>query len=174
MIQIPQQPMIQMKINDFFEKQKIGYEINEIMYGVEINEKNSHEQIYFVQHDSQQHEFEQQRQLINELKNYGIGLSEMMKNESQENEFSVNEIANLDYTLAKFILPRLYAFKDLEKQSVPFGFNDMHEWNRAIQHMIDAFELIMSGDYPLCTCEVSDAIDEGLKLFGKYFRYLFN
>ncbi|MBQ1742232.1 MAG: hypothetical protein II045_03955 [Oscillospiraceae bacterium] len=100
--------------------------------------------------------------------------NEMMKNESQENEFSVNEIANLDYTLAKFILPRLYAFKDLEKQSIPFGFNDMHEWNRAIQHMIDAFELIMSGDYPLCTCEVSDAIDEGLKLFGKYFRYLFN
>jgi hypothetical protein len=37
-----------MKKNDFSEKHEIGCEINGVVYGVEINEKNNLELMHFV------------------------------------------------------------------------------------------------------------------------------
>ena len=67
-----------MKKREYLQRQKIGYENNGMMYGIKKNGKQSDERIYSVLHDSLLHEFEQLRLFINELKNYGIGLFEVM------------------------------------------------------------------------------------------------
>lgn len=49
---------------------------------------------------------------------------------------------------------------------------DMKQWDKIIQKMIDAFELIRGS---VChTEEENKIIDEGLGLFSKYFLYLWD
>ena len=51
----------------------------------------------------------------------------------------------------------------------------MAEWNQAIQKMIDAFELLIDEDkIGIFTDEQEEAIEYGLELFSKYFRYLWD
>ena len=51
----------------------------------------------------------------------------------------------------------------------------MKEWNEAIQKMIDAFELLVDEEKNgVFTDEEEQAIDHGLELFSKYFRYLWD
>ena len=69
-------------------------------------------------------------------------------------------------------MPRLKAFKALDKHGYAPDFKDIDAWNKAIQKMIDAFELVgpnkvvYSDDYPI--------IYEGLDLFRKYFLNLWD
>ena len=44
--------------------------------------------------------------------------------------------------MARLIVPRLQAFKQLDKHGYPEDFSDMRTWNNTIQKMIDAFELM--------------------------------
>lgn len=92
------------------------------------------------------------------------------KNWSHKNDFQIEEVWGTYHTLSQLIVPRLLAFKALDKHGDCPEFKDMREWNNAIQKMIDAFELMK---YATTYSEVEEhTIVQGLALFSKYFRYL--
>ena len=92
---------------------------------------------------------------------------EISSNWSHKHDFPIEEIWGTYHTLARLIVPRLQAFKALDKDGYAPGFNNIQEWNKAIQKMIDAFELMK---YPSALSDGEKKIaDEGLSLFCKYF-----
>ena len=92
------------------------------------------------------------------------------KNWSHKNDFQIEEMWGTYHTLSQLIVPRLLAFKALDKHGYCPDFKDMRERNNAIQKMIDAFELMK---YATTYSEVEEhTIVQGLALFSKYFRYL--
>lgn len=95
------------------------------------------------------------------------------ENWSHKNDFPIEEVWNTDNTLAQLMVPRLLAFKALEKHGGPFEFKNMREWNNAIQKMADAFELMKYAGASH-TEEEERAIEQGLDLFRKYFRSLWD
>lgn len=95
------------------------------------------------------------------------------ENWSHKNDFPIEEVWNTDNTIAQLIVPRLQAFKALDKHGGPPDFKDMREWNNAIQKMIDAFELMKYAGR-VNTKEEERTIEEGLDLFRKYFRSLWD
>ena len=105
---------------------------------------------------------------------YGFGVSdkETPHNWSYKHDFPIDEIWNTDNTLARLIVPRLQAFKQLDKDGYPEDFSDMRIWNKTIQKMIDAFEL-MKYVHSLSDDE-ERTVSEGLSLFCKYFRNLWD
>ena len=50
-------------------------------------------------------------------------------NWSHKNDFPIEEVWNTDNTLAQLIVPRLLAFKALDKHGYPPDFDDMRKWN---------------------------------------------
>ena len=70
-------------------------------------------------------------------------------------------------------MPRLQAFKALDKDGVPPEFDDMRKWNNTIQKMIDAFELMKYAGR-VNTKEEEQTIEQGLDIFRKYFRSLWD
>lgn len=94
------------------------------------------------------------------------------ENWSHKHDYPIEDIWNTYKTLAQFIAPRLLAFKALEKHGGPQDFKDMREWNNTIQKMTDAFEL-MKYDY-IYSEEEEHTIEQGLDLFRKYFRSLWD
>lgn len=93
-------------------------------------------------------------------------------NWSHKNDYPIEEIWNTNNMLARNIAQRLTTFKALEKHGHPVDMKDMREWNNTIQKMIDAFEIMKH-------THVEDenehiTIDEGLKLFCRYFRNLWD
>ena len=92
------------------------------------------------------------------------------KNWSHKNDFQIEKVWGTYHTLSQLIVPRLLAFKALDKHGYCPDFKDMREWNNAIQKMIDAFELMK---YATTYSEVEEhTIVQGLALFSKYYRYL--
>lgn len=87
--------------------------------------------------------------------------------------YPMEEIWNTERALAWVITPRLRAFKDLDKHGGPDDFKDLKEWNDTIQKMIDAFEL-MKDEYHNFDEEQEKTIQEGLDLFHKYYRKLWD
>ncbi|MBR4572405.1 MAG: hypothetical protein IKO28_03185 [Prevotella sp.] len=93
-------------------------------------------------------------------------------NWSHKHDYPIEEMWNTENTLAQLIVPRLQAFKALDKHGCPNGFEDMCEWNKTIQKMIDAFELMK---YAAPTNKDEERrIEQGLDLFRKYFRHLWD
>ena len=91
---------------------------------------------------------------------------------SYKNSFPLEEVWNTNNVLAQLIAPRLLAFKELDKHGHPQDFKDMREWNKAIQKMIDAFELMK---YVRSLSEGEAAtVNKGLELFCKYYRWLWD
>lgn len=75
-----------------------------------------------------------------------------------ERGFDDAELWNLDITFAKFVLPRLKAYKVATD----------HEDDKGIDKMIVAFEAIVSGE---CFNSMPEEVEDGLKLFHEnYFR----
>ena len=87
-------------------------------------------------------------------------------------DYPIEEVWNTDNVLAQLIVPRLLAFKELEKHGCPPDFNDMRAWNKTIQKMVDAFEL-MKYVHSLSK-EEERTFEKGLNLFCKYYRYLWD
>ena len=101
-----------------------------------------------------------------------VTYEETPHNWSHKHDFPIEEIWCTDNTLARLIVPRLQAFKQLDKHGYPPDFNDMRAWNNTIQKMIDAFELIK---YVHSLSDDEERIvSEGLSLFCKYFRNLWD
>ena len=94
--------------------------------------------------------------------------------------FRYEETWNLDHTIACFVLPRLAYFRE-HMHGTPNDFIDFDEnmqiigehsdeWAATIDKMINSFELIASEK----DIGHDKEIQEGLELFGKYFRSLWD
>lgn len=91
---------------------------------------------------------------------------------SYKNDYPIEEVWNTNNVLAQLIVPRLLAFKELDKHGCPQAFKDMRSWNNAIQKMINAFEL-MKYVHSLSEGE-QKTVEKGLSLFCKYFKDLWD
>ena len=86
------------------------------------------------------------------------------------------DVWSLDYTIAMLVLPRLKYFRDLNALgcSVQYRMEEEH-WQKIINKMILAMELVMQdcgNDGEPLTQKERAKQQEGLRLFGKYFRNL--
>ena len=88
------------------------------------------------------------------------------------NSYPISEVWGTYHYLARKIAPRLKAFKALKKHGWPADFEDQEDWNEVIQKMIDAFELLKQ--ITTYSEEEEQTIEEGLDLFCKYFRNLWD
>jgi len=86
------------------------------------------------------------------------------------NKFSNKELWDLDHTMATFILPRLIKFREIN-QGHPGNLKTQEQWNEILDKMIYSFQRIVDGADAIDE-QSHDNIDEGLQLFGKYFRSL--
>ena len=86
------------------------------------------------------------------------------------NGYPISKVWGTYHYLAREIVPRLKAFKALKKHGWPDDFENQEDWDQAIQKMIDAFELVK--DYSPSYDEDIQIVDQGVKLFCKYFRDL--
>lgn len=91
---------------------------------------------------------------------------------SHSHDFPIEEIWNTETTIAAFIAPRLKAFKSLKKHGSPPEMGSERQWNSTIQKMIDAFEILGRPYTP--TDEEEPIVEEGLDLFRKYYRNLWD
>ena len=95
------------------------------------------------------------------------------ENWSYKNDFLIEEVWNTYHNIAQAIVPRLKAFKALDKHGHAPCFSDINAWNKAIQKMIDAFELLMY--YSMSSDKDEQrTIEEGLDLFRKHFLNLWD
>lgn len=111
--------------------------------------------------------------------------------------FDDSELWSLDWTIARFILPRLKAFRAKNVHGVPIRYDAVieegnfspptyteEEWKAILDKMIRAFELsahqwdseyLKKNNLPdLYSKEYSDQLDEGLKLFYQHFGNLWD
>lgn len=93
------------------------------------------------------------------------------------NGFSDTETWGLDSVIAKFVLPRLIRFKELNN-GMPIDFNE-GTWDEVLDKMIFAFDWTLNWEekkYENLTEEQQKEnwkrYEEGMALFGKYFRDL--
>lgn len=91
---------------------------------------------------------------------------------SHSHNFPIEEIWNTETTIAAFVAPRLKAFKSLKKHGFPSEMNNERQWNSTIQKIIDAFEILGRPYTP--TDEEDPIVEEGLDLFRKYYRNLWD
>ena len=90
------------------------------------------------------------------------------------------ELWKLDYTLARYIYPRLVAFKNMERIGYPTCFETPEEWEEILDKMIWSFEKIAKDNWILDYSNMDNVLkerekfDEGLMLFGKYFANLWD
>ena len=94
------------------------------------------------------------------------------ENWSYKNDYPIEEVWNTDNCLAGIIAARLKAFKALDKHGYCPAFKGIAEWNKAIQKMIDAFELLKH--ITSLREKKKKIIEEGLELFCRHYRYLWN
>jgi len=82
--------------------------------------------------------------------------------------FSDSETWSLNLVIAEFILPRLKRFREIDI-GMP-GCLTESKWEEILDKMIFAFENIVKDEIYSKTIDIK--IGSGLRLFGKYFRYL--
>lgn len=83
--------------------------------------------------------------------------------------FDDSETWSLDSTIARFTLPRLKRFKELNGGYPSYLTEE--SWIDILQKIIDAFTLYEKNSIPFNKNE-EKIIEEGLSLFAKYFRNL--
>ncbi|NEZ47817.1 hypothetical protein FDF74_11555 [Clostridium niameyense] len=88
------------------------------------------------------------------------------------------ELWDLDYTIAKFILPRLIRFKELVSDnkgihSYPADLKNMEEWIAILDKMINSFE-ILKNEFIKNNRENYEKYIEGMNLFAKYISDLWD
>ena len=84
---------------------------------------------------------------------------------------------NLDVYLAGIIYPRLCYLRD-HHSGHPCAYKNDKEWKEAMTKMIYSFEWILkdmySSDFEQYNAVTEEKVQEGLELFGKYFRALWD
>ena len=91
------------------------------------------------------------------------------------------ECYDLDYTICKFIIPRLYKFKEINVNSCPTGFKTTEEWHKVVDKIIFSFEFMKNFcdlKYLRTSKEEFDKLkekyEEGMNLFKKYLGDLWD
>lgn len=85
------------------------------------------------------------------------------------------DLWNLDYTIAKFILPRLVRYRKMSRMGHPANLS-MKQWGNILDKMIAAFKILKKG-YKRSKSEYTKEIrivKRGLELFAKWFEYLWD
>jgi len=88
--------------------------------------------------------------------------------------FSDVDTWSLDYTIAKFALPRLKVFKINHGEWVPSSLKGIDQWNEILDKIIFAMEITTKEFDGIVEITEKDSIRqiEGYRLFGKYFNNL--
>lgn len=79
----------------------------------------------------------------------------LKKKKMGTNWIESTELWNLDLTIARFVLPRLIAFKK-NNIGYPSEFKSKEDWDNVLDKMIAAFDLIINGDNILDKDEYQD------------------
>ena len=96
---------------------------------------------------------------------------ERWKKERDTRGFDSSELWSLDFTIAKFILPRLKAFR-----AKPYGYPGSlteDKWNEILDKMIESFDIIVNDDG--CWDIIPEKrvlVKTGFDLFHEYFFHL--
>jgi hypothetical protein len=103
------------------------------------------------------------------------GRQELWKQQRETRGFDDTELWNLDTTIAKFIYPRLIAYKAMGQNSYPGKLESVEQWNKVLDKMIFSFHFL-SGDEKFQSFEEDEwtNVDEGLALFAEHFGSLWN
>lgn len=88
-----------------------------------------------------------------------------------EVEFNDSDFYSLDYTLAYVIHPALVKFKEHKYRGYPHPLSE-EEWEKILDKMILAFELIIKGTGWEIDRKKSYQVKEGLRLFGEWYTNL--
>lgn len=97
--------------------------------------------------------------------------AEIYRKQRMERGFDDSETWSLDYTIAKFILPRLKRFKEVTN-GYPGGLSE-EEWDEILDKMIYAFDLKVNYDSDFDWKDGDQKkFDEGIKLFSEWFLHL--
>jgi len=106
--------------------------------------------------------------------NFSLGYNKEKEEEyhkqRMDNGFDDSETWSLDYTIARFIYPRLKRFKELTI-GIPAGLSEQ-EWYDILDTMLDGFHLAATDDNtetPEEEKERTEIIQKSLDLFAKYF-----
>ncbi len=83
-----------------------------------------------------------------------------------------SELWNLDHNLSKLILPRLKIFRQFHL-TYPHGM-EYEEFNAIVDKMIYSFEYLSTDKAYDFNPEEDKKVQEGLELFAKYFRALWD
>ena len=123
-------------------------------------------------------------QMLNKIDPYGIknvnfsliekddDCWEEYKAQRIENGFDESELWSLDYTIARFICPRLKQFSE-DVISYPTGMT-CEEWEDKLKQMVKAFEIIVDDNNWELDKEQVDVVNNGLDLFREHFFSLWN
>jgi hypothetical protein len=100
------------------------------------------------------------------------------------------DLWDLDYTISKFILRHLKAFRKMKRCGCPaLHFSTMEDWNNVLDKMIFAFENDLKDDLDLGRSRFimqkgkldkkgwnayRKKVEEGLDLFWKYRKFLWD
>ena len=111
-------------------------------------------------------------------KKYKHEKDETSKRFKKKYGFDYRETWDLDYEIACFILPRLAYLRE-HCSSYPgtgefIGEDGYKNWLKTMDKMIKAFETIVDAEIGFETEEENRIINEGLDLFRKYFRSLWD
>lgn len=89
-----------------------------------------------------------------------------------------NELWSLDFTLAKYILPRLEKYRNMERMSYPSKLSGEEEWNDILDKMIYAFKYVIERDNFYFDYDTEKErikkYKEGMNLFAEYFMELWD
>lgn len=98
----------------------------------------------------------------------------LYKKQREERGWDDSDTWSLDTTIAKFVLPRLKRFKEVNI-GYPSFLPSIEEWNEILDHMIYAVE-VLSNDELKYGCDLKKMdwkrVQRGCRLFGKYFQNL--
>lgn len=91
---------------------------------------------------------------------------------SHKHDFPIEEVWNTDHVIARPIVPKLKAYRDLDKHGYASSIGSIESWNKALDKIIYAFELNMHAPGP--TSEQEKDFNERFDLFCKYYRSLWD
>lgn len=105
---------------------------------------------------------------------------EVWKKQREERGFDSTELWNLDVTFARFLVPRLKAYKE-NQCGIPGGIDLNNKtkdkgkarWEKILQDMIDGFEIIATVD-GYDWKDKSGKPQKAIKLFAKYYFTLWD
>lgn len=87
-----------------------------------------------------------------------------------KNGFPDSDVWNLDWSIAKYTLPRLKRLKEIQ-HGFPGDLETIEEWDKILDKIIITFDRILKEDVHI---EHEKEITEGLDLFRKYYFSLWD